>query len=88
MNAGQAPAGGRELKPVCNFFQRTGTCRFGARCRFSHALPQVGGEREWTYVEVSFGVQHDSAHGAGTGGQKLNHHTLFRSRIMSKQQTA
>lgn len=71
MNAAQAPAPARELKPVCNFFQRTGTCRFGARCRFSHELPQVGGEREWTHVEVSFCVQYSSAIGAGAGGQKL-----------------
>ena len=28
----------RDARKLCSFFARTGRCRFGARCRFSHAL--------------------------------------------------
>ena len=39
-------------RPMCSYFMRTGKCGFGDRCRFSHELPAIGGEREWSSIQV------------------------------------
>ncbi|KAI0561167.1 DNA2/NAM7 helicase [Gracilaria domingensis] len=33
------------VKPICQFFQRTGTCKFGDNCRFSHDV-RISSRRE------------------------------------------
>ena len=45
------PSGSWKQRP-CAYFQRTGTCRYGAGCRFEHALPTPGGIRLWSHAQV------------------------------------
>ena len=47
-----SPPGRSWKQRPCAYFQRTGTCRYGAGCRFEHALPTPGGERLWSHAPV------------------------------------
>ena len=44
-------------KPLCTYFERTGQCRYGDRCRYQHATSHNSAaafsERSWSRSQVS-----------------------------------
>ena len=45
-----------EIKPICTYFERTGQCRYGDRCRYQHLTSHDSAtafkERSWYGAKV------------------------------------
>ena len=48
----------KEGKPLCTYFERTGQCRYGDRCRYQHLTSHDSAtafkERSWCGTKVCF----------------------------------